>query len=214
VVGLAMVLIAGRRALIGLLIGGAALSIACEWTMPGSIGTYLARLPQNVEMMREGNHFPWHRHATPGAFFHRLLADANFAAWLARAVAGAFALAVLVAIVRRRGPRDALIAASIAAMPMMMPYFVDYDLMLLAVPLALVAPHARSKALAGVAIAWYLGLYVATGLAAATPVNLNVPTTAALAATLLAAALRPPRAAAASAHNSPPEVLHALRPAA
>jgi len=248
-VAVAMVLISGARPLVGLLIGGTMLAGASELTMPGSIGTFLLRLPENVEAMRTSGLFPWHRHATPSAFFHRLLDGAPLAAWLTRGIACVFAFALILALLRFRGvdlPRiwrsparrrhsdvlenistspgechlatrarlDRIIAAGIASIPMLMPYYVDYDLILLAVPLALYAGDARDRFISTAWCIWFGGLYVGTGLAGATSFNLNVLTTGLIASMLLARALRDGAIATPEVAEPRDELLHTARRAA
>jgi hypothetical protein len=79
--------------------------------------------------------------------------------------------------------RDRLIAATIAMMPLLMPYYMDYDLLLLAVPAVLLAaervrvdaaPDRASRVLVMAWAALFPWLFISAEFGAATHVNLTV----------------------------------------
>ena len=111
---------------------------------------------------------------------------------------------------RPAGPRglrhDRLIAAAVAATPLLMPFYFDYDLLLLAVPAVLFAADLMRRDPAAPlprADRWLLAAWPAlygwmllnADVAEATRVNLAVPLLATV-ATLLVARAQPSRAAA------------------
>jgi hypothetical protein len=148
----------GARVLLGF---GSVLSIMClltNWTMPGVFMNYLEQLPANVHFMQVEHMYLWERHVTFKGFFRLLLQgrDAGEALLstqiLTLFTCACFGLALLIAALRvrkqvdcpwsgetRAGSRDRLIAATIATMPLLMPFYFDYDLLLLAVPATLFA---------------------------------------------------------------------------
>ncbi len=149
VVAAVLVLDLGWSAFTGLCVTGAVLTAICLIALPGTLHDYMHLLPANVRWMQVENSYLWERHVTLKAFW-RLLFQGREAGepfvitqiltWLSvTAVVGGLAWA----IVRSRGEkdirRDRLIAATIAAMPLIMPFYFDYDLLLLAVPLTLYA---------------------------------------------------------------------------
>jgi hypothetical protein len=94
----------------------------------------------------------------------------------------------------RTRSRDRLISATITAMPLLMPFYFDYDLLLLAVPATLFArdrllseapPTPADRWLTRAWIALYAWLLVNPGLARLTHFNLTVPLLAATALLLI-----------------------------
>jgi hypothetical protein len=134
----------------------------------------------------------WERHATIKGFF-RLLLQGNAAGEASIAVTtltylfAAFIAAGLIAIViRRTGRRDYLIAATIAATPLLMPFYFDYDLLLLSIPATLFASEFLSEERAGQVqrlsdrLAWtwvalYAMLLVNPAVGSLTRINFAVP---------------------------------------
>jgi hypothetical protein len=153
---LALVLIIdlGWPATAGYVASGSVLLTVNLLTLPGTLTDYLYRLPRNVTAFQTGTSYPWEQHVTIKAFWRLLLqghslGDATFAVTLfsiASAV-GMAALLIRAAIAVRntgdlaqRAPkRDRLIAATIVVTPLLMPFYFDYDLLLLAVPAVLFA---------------------------------------------------------------------------
>jgi hypothetical protein len=159
VLGTIMTLSLGRRTLLGL--GGVvlALTLITVATMPGAMSDWLHRLPTNLHFMQVENPYNWERHATLKAFWRMLLqghaaGEATPMVTLLTALCTAIAtLGLLLAVVRCRTPivdnvwtnetakirLDRLIAAVVTATPLVMPFYFDYDLLLLAVPAVLFA---------------------------------------------------------------------------
>jgi hypothetical protein len=154
-----MTLSLGRRTLIGLCGVVATLALITAITMPGAMIDWLHRLPTNVHFMQVEHQYAWERHATLKAFWRMLLQGhgageaypiVTLLTTLCTAIA---AVGLLSAIARCRAPvvddvwtnetaairRDRLIAAAITATPLVMPFYFDYDLLLLAVPAVLFA---------------------------------------------------------------------------
>jgi hypothetical protein len=209
VVAVAMVFDLGWRAAVGFAITGSALLLVMVIAMPGAIADYAHLLPANVRWMQVEHTYLWERHVTLKAFW-RLLLQGRDAGEMRRitsvltvtstlAVGGGLLWAV-VAQWRVRGyqrenrgchprlctdeaRRDRLIAATIAAMPLLMPFYFDYDLLLLAVPVTLYAVERITRPglvrsgdvwLTRAWVALYLWLLVNPGLAMRTHVNLSV----------------------------------------
>ncbi len=163
VVALAMVFDLGWRAVAGLAVTGAALLAVTLTTMPGAIDIYRHALPLNLHFMQVEHTYLWERHVTLKAFWRLLLqgreaGEATTAVTiisLASAGAVVFGLAAAFARSRHIDARDAVamarrrdrfIAATIAAMPLLMPFYFDYDLLLLSIPVVLLARDIRQAA--------------------------------------------------------------------
>jgi hypothetical protein len=81
------------------------------------------------------------------------------------------------------GHRDRLISASIACTPLLLPYFMDYDLLLLAVPAVLFAservqdasPNRADRRITMAWVALYAWAYLNPGLSGLLHVSLTVP---------------------------------------
>jgi hypothetical protein len=148
-----MTLSLGRRTLLGFCSVIAALALLTMITMPGAMADWLHRLPMNLHLMQVENQYAWERHATLRAFWRMLLQGraigetmplVNFLTWLSTTIAVA---GLLAAIINCNQPivdnvwtnetgavrTDRLIAATITATPLVMPFYFDYDLLLLAV---------------------------------------------------------------------------------
>ncbi len=154
VVALAMVVDLGWTALLGLGVTGAVLILTTLIAMPGSAGDWLHQLPANVRWMQIDHAYLWERHVTIKAFWRLLLQGREAGepwmlttalTWISLAAVGG---GLLFTIFRSRRAafdamrplhRDRLIAATITTMPLLMPFYFDYDLLLLAVPIALYA---------------------------------------------------------------------------
>ncbi|HEX8341076.1 MAG TPA: glycosyltransferase family 87 protein [Tepidisphaeraceae bacterium] len=200
-----LVLSLGWRALTGLCFAGSGIVLVTQLTMPGAIVDYLHRLPANVRWMQVEHAYMWERHATLKGFW-RLLVQGREAGDLSAtslAVIGGsmtiVAALLLRAVVRQwrcpqedawsqvtaRAWRDRLIAATVCAAPLLMPFYFDYDLLLLAIPAVLMAAEeihrpvgtqraASTRWLGRAWIAMYVCMILNPGLAAGTRVNLNV----------------------------------------
>jgi hypothetical protein len=217
---IAVVLVAtlGWRALVGLAITGVILLAISEITLPGSTRLWLTRLPEIVKYMQVEHVYAWDRHVTLKSFW-RLLIQGYPAgdlrpiariAWIASEVALLLALARMVwRVTRGQASRDLLIAATIVAMPLLMPFYFDYDLMLLSVAAVVYASHrlrepreiSRDRATTALWVCLYLWLFLNAYVATRTHVNLAVILMAVLCVLLiLAGNVRfEPNSAAASA---------------
>jgi hypothetical protein len=205
VVACVLVLSLGWKALVGLCFVGSSLVLVTQWTMPGAIVDYLHRLPANVHWMQVEHAYLWERHVTLKAFW-RLLLQGREAGALAWPTVALYALSMVAvvgllgrAVVRqRRRPhedawspvtarawRDRLIGATICSAPLLMPFYFDYDLLLLAIGAVLLAAEEINRPAAtprDAAARWlgraWVGLYVAMILnplpTAGARVNLNV----------------------------------------
>jgi hypothetical protein len=154
VVAVAMVLDLGWSALAGLSMTGLVLLMTTLVAMPGSLGDWLHQLPANVRWMQIEHAYLWERHVTLKAGWRLLLQgrEAGEAMWITTALTwlslaaagGALGLAILRVRAAefdelRSVYRDRLIGATITVMPLLMPFYFDYDLLLLAVPITLYA---------------------------------------------------------------------------
>jgi hypothetical protein len=220
VVAAALVFDLGWRALGGLCITGAALLLVTIVTMPGAIGDYLHLLPANVRWMQIEHAYLWERHVTLKAFWRLLLQGREAGEpWIVTTVLTYLSLAGIGGALvwaavgthwkkdRGHGPRlyrgdvqrDRLISATIAVMPLLMPFYFDYDLLLLSVPATLyAAERVRRPDLARANDVWltrswvalFLWLFVNPALAMRTHVNITVVLLTCVASLLIARARR------------------------
>ena len=199
IVALGCWLTMGRRVLLGLGAGGAVIAAATLLLMPGAIEAYVTRMPANFREIFFDRKFPWQHNVTIGGFLRHLIhgnGPGPNPAWLtalaAALVASIFAATCLATWRLRaaisRGDtlaRDRLIALLILATPLLMPYFIDYDLTLLLVAGAIVGRAAladgvdpRGLQIAGMALyGWTLfNLLVAEvgGISVTTPLLIVV----------------------------------------
>jgi hypothetical protein len=122
------------------------------------VDTYITQLPLNIHWMQVEHLYLWERHVTLRAFWRLLIQGHSIgeANWLVLCLTYLSCASVGCLLLRaawrsRRkleepwtgetvaGRRDQLIAATIACMPLLMPFYFDYDLLLLAVPGVLIA---------------------------------------------------------------------------
>ena len=152
IVALVLVIDLGWKALAGMAVAGAALLLITLIALPGAVTDYATRLPSILHFMQVENPYLWERHATLRAFWRLLIqghatGEVSMTVQVLTAIiAGVLLLALLAAAVRVRRhnaeslvPRDRLIAATVVSMPLVMPFYFDYDLLLLAVPAVLFA---------------------------------------------------------------------------
>ena len=205
VVAAVLVLDLGWSALGGLCVTGAALAAISLVALPGSIGDYMHLLPANVHWMQVENSYLWERHVTLKAFWRLLLQGreagepfviTQILTWMSvAAVVGGLLWAIFRVGPWRNGidnlvlQQDRLIAATIAAMPLLMPFYFDYDLLLMAVPLTLyAAERLRQPALPGDVwltrgwVALFFWMFVNPAFAMHTHVNVTVILLSAVAA--------------------------------
>lgn len=177
---LILVLDLGWRAVAGYAMTGIVLLAVNLIALPGTLLDYLHRLPENVRMFQNWTPYPWEQHITLKAFWRlllqgRSLGDTSLAVTLLWIVSAAvIATTLLWATVRARRSlgesdnlgesslaRDRLIIATIVATPLLMPFYFDYDLLLLAVPATLFAAEClrRSHADRPILACW-IALYI------------------------------------------------------
>ena len=212
----------GARALLGLGCALGALFLLSAVTMPGAIADYLHALPLNVRTIQIEQPYLWERHVTLKSMF-RLLVQGRapgeasiLVTALTSLTCGAIGAGLLwVAWRARRASaaddvftgetkflrRDRLIAATVASTPLVMPFYFDYDLLLLSVAAVLFAgemmmraPGApRRLAEDGVLFAW-VALFgwtaINASIAGASGLNVVVVILTALAAALIRRAAR------------------------
>jgi len=204
IVIVALLATTGWPAAFGLAISGGALLLASHLYLPGLLGDYLHRLPGNLESIQGLPNYTWNRHITFLAFW-RLLLQGHVGALptalvqrLAAICQVAVAMPLGAAICKtRQDPRrlDRTIAAIIASTPLLLPYYMDYDMTLLAIAAVLCAGDAIQNGVerrTGVAwVALYVVMEVNAGISGMTPLIPAVPALAVLAGTLIVRALRP-----------------------
>jgi hypothetical protein len=204
VLAVVMTLDLGKRVGIAVLFTGSCLLLISGLSLPGSIGDYLQRLPENLHFMQVANSYLWERHATFKGFWRLLLQgrEAGEVTLAVTVLTGVCSALVAVGLLRaltqskrhtidnpftgetRALRRDRVIAATIAATPLLMPFYFDYDLLLLAVPATLLSVelHGRpvgqtlSRADRVVIGAWslmFLWMMINPGIAKHTGVNVT-----------------------------------------
>lgn len=203
VLALVMILDLGRPGAAGYAITTAALLLVNLLVLPGTIGEYLHRLPANLHFVQTQSPYLWERHVTFQAFWRLLIqgrASGDTSATVTFLATGSqivMALLLLRSAIRARAlhgrNRDCLIAATIASTPLLMPFYFDYDLLLLAVPAVLTAAQFMRRSISGlnrwIAGTWivlYAWLMINPDVAEKTRINLAVPLLAILACMLIA----------------------------
>jgi len=172
VVALVLVADQGRRAVLGLGVAGVLTLVATVWVMPGALHAYTHSLQSNLDWIQEQHAYNWGRQVTFLGFWRLLIQGREVGSpapivrtlWIASALAALTALAVGFVRARRSGNRDRLIATAIACTPLLIPYFMDYDLLLLAVPAVLFANEVIVRGTMSRADRWALRGWVALGL--------------------------------------------------
>jgi hypothetical protein len=166
--------------------------------LPGALADYLRRIGPNVTYMMATHPYIWTRHVTCRAFWSTLLGrtahgqNGNLSLGLAIGCTVAIGLFLLLTIWRNRSTqsRDRTIAAVIVTAPLLMPYYLDYDFLLLAVPAVLLAREMIARSASIVAVdRWLIALWISLYLlllfnpsfTQATGFNLCVPVLAAIA---------------------------------
>lgn len=201
-----MIFCGGWRVLAGLAITGTAMLLATLLTLPGALMQFIAKTPVNLAYMQVERPYAWGRHVTLKAFWRLLvqgqapgpLSGVAMTLYLATALLSAAAVVACIWKLRRSADtiaRDQVISLSVLATPLLMPFYFDYDLLLLAVPAVLTARHAISiGASRSVTITWialYAWMMVNPHVAAVTRVNATVLALAAVTtATMLQASRR------------------------
>jgi hypothetical protein len=201
-VALAVVFTLGRRAALGLALTSLALLAVTLLTLPGVAAEYLARMPGNLRQFQVLQPYLWDRHVTLRAFWRLLLQGKATGDLLPLTQACYFLSAAALATLLARGlwrnhslptrqNLQPLIAAVVVTMPLLMPFYFDYDLLLLAVPAILYArlrldtPAAPlDTRITQLWIALYFWLMVNSTVARLTHVNVSVLLLTALAVLL------------------------------
>lgn len=195
IVFIALSLTLGWRVWIGALVGGVPQLLLTVTKLPGAISDFLYQVPRNLEQIQFGQPYLWHRHSTLNGFFRFVLqgnAPGETALWIT-ALSALCAILVGVAVLgvwwRQRGEMgddvvlDRYIALVILSMPLLMPFYFDYDLLLLTVAGVLVARErleytdvtspTRWLVLTGTCL--YVWTLLNPPLAEATGISLTVP---------------------------------------
>jgi hypothetical protein len=186
VVAAVMIVCCGWRALAGLAMTGAILLATTLATLPGTLTAFIRQVPKNLATMQVQQPYAWERHVTLKAFWRLLVQGhatgemSSVATMLYITTALLLAACVAACIWKLRQSNDAIardriISLTILSMPLLMPFYFDYDLLLLAVPAVLTARQAIVRGGdRGVAIPWvalYAWLIVNPHVAATTRVN-------------------------------------------
>jgi hypothetical protein len=177
-IGVALVLSQGRRALLGLIISASSLLLLGEVFAPGSTLGFLRSVPPIVRAMQSEPVFNWGRQVTPTSFWCALLGPGR--AELARGLGIASSLTAMATVAwiawraRGRGQEaiDQLIASTILLLPLSAIYFMDYDLLLLAIPASLMVRKRLVAAALVCAAALWVAIYV--NLASVEAMHLNL----------------------------------------
>jgi hypothetical protein len=215
-VAIVLIATAGWRAAAGVLSTGAALLALTLVTLPGTLADYVVKLPPILHGLQFNAAYNWGRQVTFQSFW-RLISDRHVGGstqlapkiltWIGSAAIAALLMVCTRNVLRARDQagnaarlRD-LIAATIISMPLLMPYYMDYDLLLLAVPAVLFAGHwiERRTTPATRLDRWQFALWIAVffetqinpGLAGQTRFNLAVPILATLCGIALSRCLKP-----------------------
>jgi hypothetical protein len=181
VIAAALVLSKGWRALAGVTIPATCFLLIALVTLPGTLTDYLARMPVNLRQFQVLQPYLWDRHVNLRAFW-RLLLQGTAAGemtlltkmcWFASA-GGLGLMLVRAAWLRgRERNQDALIIATVTAMPLLMPFYLDYDLLLVATAAVLfgVTRRADEHRLTRLWVALFAWLMVNATVARLTHVN-------------------------------------------
>ena len=221
VVAVAMAIGLGGRAIAGLVLAVSAGVLLTQLTLPGVLVDYLHRMPANLKYMQIEHAYLWERHVTLAGFWRLLLQGRGAGEWLmlTRGLHAATLLVVGGLLLRalwsqrrvggvdeawshstRRTWRDRLIAATVCAAPLLMPFYFDYDLLLLAVPATMLAaeqlvrpidPQPGDRWLVRSWVALYAWMLINPGIAGLTRVNLTVVLLAAVSVQMTRRATRP-----------------------
>ena len=203
-----MVICCGWRALAGLAMTGTALLATTLLSLPGTLEAFLAKVPANLAYMQVERPYLWERHVTLKAFWRLLVqgretGETSLLTHALHLTSAALLAACLFACVWKflrdqlddLLARDRIISLTILSMPLLMPFYFDYDLLLLAVPATLAAREmiVRGQIDRPLAVAWallYAWLMVNPHLAAATRVNGTVVLLATVAGVTMMRAMR------------------------
>lgn len=202
-VAVALAVLFGWRALAGMALTGIALLVITLITLPGCLSEFRSQLPLIIHYLQQEAPYHWGRQVTFQCFWRILIQGHEPAETLlivrllTWACSSGFLIALAWAVIRNmRTPggaidRDHLLSAAIVTMPLVMPYYMDYDLVLLAVPAVLLArewvtsgtePRSRSdRWLLAAWVIFYVATFANPALAEQTRINLTVVALAAVA---------------------------------
>jgi hypothetical protein len=221
----------GRRALMGVALTGTSLLLVNMLTMPGTLKEFVFQMPLNLHWMQEESVYRWARHVTFKAFWRKAIQDdavgfpslSVIILWIICETALLGGLMTLIVKTRPNADlpsrRDRLIAATIIAMPLLMPFYFDYDLLLISVGIVVYAADCQRDAVTGAPLnaedRWLVRafsvmyvlliiMYMIVGLEHTLRWRIHpiVPLLAVAAGMLIRRGLRTP-AAPAAAHTSP-----------
>ncbi len=147
----ALVVRFGWKTLAGVACTGTILLSVTLWHMPGALEAFLFKMPANLVGFQENNAYYWERHVTFKAFWRLLLqghgtgvtAPLAVALWTISTLLLAGGLVWLLA--KRSTSEDNAITATIVCSPLIMPFYFDYDLLLMAVPIVLYTAERLSR---------------------------------------------------------------------
>lgn len=192
----AMIVCLGWRAVLGIGVTGLLLLGVTLVTMPGSLNDFLFKLAPIVRSLQNDAGYNWGRQVTFQSFWRLLIqGDGGGPSWpivqyLAWSCSGIVTIALIVAITRFRARRiscpspDRIIAAIVVASPLIVPYYMDYDLVLLVIPAVLFAgewladPQSIGRCERRLLWAWaalFAATYVNPGFAREFHFNLTTP---------------------------------------
>jgi alpha-1,2-mannosyltransferase len=178
VIGIVLILSLGRRAAAGFLVTAAGLLVITLFTMPNALADYLHKLPRTIQVMQELSDYSWDRHLTIKAFWRLLLQGTTAGAtrWTTWTLWWGSELVVMGMLRRilRMSATDRQIAAAIIATPLLNPFFLDYDALILAIPAVLCVAGA-DRAILRAWIVVYLLMYFSNPIAVHTGFNPAVP---------------------------------------
>jgi hypothetical protein len=155
-VAVAMLLRLGWRSMVGVACTGLVLLIATLVALPGALSAFIYKMPVNLVQFQEGSQYYWERHVTFKALWRLMIqghekgATATSVVVLWSACVAVLAVGLLLVLCRDRVKssdrepiaatvEDRAIAATILCSPLLMPFYFDYDLLLLAIPAVLFA---------------------------------------------------------------------------
>lgn len=155
IVAAVMVFDLGWRAALGYTVTGCGLLLATLVALPGTLAQFLRQVPRNLDLVQSHTVYLWERHVTFKAFWRLLLQGRGIGATtvaveiLTVSCMAAVAIALGWAALRAREgmpqSRDRLIAAAIVCSPLLMPFYFDYDQLLLAIPAVLLAAELMNR---------------------------------------------------------------------
>ncbi|MDP9172426.1 MAG: DUF2029 domain-containing protein [Planctomycetota bacterium] len=148
----------GRRALLGVAITGSLLLAINVITLPGTLHEFLVHMPRNLNWMQEENNYRWERHVTFKGFWRLMIQGWATgptslmvkAIWAICEIALLSGLGAVVWKTLRQSPSpsrtDRLISVAIVSMPLLMPFYFDYDLLLVSIGVVVYAADRQRTA--------------------------------------------------------------------